>query len=120
MRRWAAHGSILYSVVSQFTMSLVASWSPRLVELANSGWLPTLMMCSLVSTRGPVRFDFLAQLDRELYGHRRFDAGSGRLAIALQRMAIADEQQRARMIDREDHSRAFADFVVVEIAAVGA
>ena len=88
---------VLYSVVSQLTMSLVAICSPRLSRADELGLAADADDVLAGFGARPRKVGLLAQVDRELDVHGCFDAGAGRLAVALQRMAVADEQQRARM-----------------------
>jgi hypothetical protein len=69
------------------------------------------MMYSSVSTRAR-QAAALSDVEGELKVHRRFDSSTGGFSVALQRVAISDKQQRARLVDREQHSRALPDFVV--------
>ncbi len=68
----------------------------------------------------PEQLVSLAQLDAEFDLERGLDAGTGDLAVALAGMAVAEEEQPARRMDREGDGRAGAEQAIVHIAAMGA
>src|ERR1044071_717350 len=95
-------------------MSRVAS--ERVSSNLPPSFAPTEMSQSVVSMRGPVSFCRLRS-PTLISTSRGLDAGSDRLAIALQGMTVAEKPQAARMIHGQQYRCAFADHVVVEIAA---
>src|SRR5262245_18384289 len=59
-------------------------------------------------------------MDRELDVHRRFERVTSQFPVALSSVAIAEEKERARHIDRQVNGSSFADLVVVEITTITA
>src|SRR2546421_9293450 len=57
-------------------------------------------------------------LDRELDVHRHLDPGADDLAVALERVAVADVQEAALGEDREVDDDALAEAAIVHVAAV--
>ena len=60
---------------------------------------------------------FLHEIDRELDVERRLEPRPRDLAFALPRVAVAEEQERARLVHRQHHADARAHRRVVHVAA---
>ena len=65
----------------------------------------------------PLDRRLLDELHGELDIHRGLEAGADDFAFALQRVAVADEQQRAGFVDRQHHLHALVEARVVHVAA---
>ena len=74
------------------------------------------MWVSLSSRGQPIAF-FLTSSTRELDVQRRLEPGADHFALALPRVAVAEEQQRARLVDRQHQLHAGAHARVVHVAA---
>lgn len=61
----------------------------------------------------------LANGNGELDVHGGFDAIAGGFAVALQGVAVTQEEHGAGVVDGEENGGAFADAVVIEVAAIG-
>src|SRR5262249_42255058 len=59
----------------------------------------------------------LDQIELKGHVHARFESGAADLAVALQRMAVAEIEERALVKDRQINSRALADVRRVHVAA---
>ena len=79
--------------------------------------MPMLIRYSAFSASGWPNFAARDHVHREFDVHRRLERVAGQFAVALRRMAVAQEQQRARMIHRQVDGRALDDLVVVHVAA---
>ena len=74
-------------------------------------------MCVSFSRRGQPIATLLDDVDRELDVERRLESGADDFALALPRMSVAHEEQRASNVDRQHHFDAGIEAGVVHVAA---
>ena len=90
-----------------------------------------MLKCFQQRTRAPEHHDvrvvfeprpanrlLLHEVDRELDVHRGLETGAGDFAFALARVAVAHEQQRARLVHRKHQLHAGVHSGVIHVAAI--